>query len=679
MEVDGIEIARRHSFVRAAALLLVAAIAATGPGAHAGLSDPTLNTSRENALEIRLDVPTSTASDPLADTSGAETPAVEATPAQAPWTDLPDLQVPIFDNRIGLNYTMGGNDGTAVSDEMWWYRESTGEWTPEFGLPRPRQAPAVGRNRYNEMVMAGGWGENGEPTATAHYYDDGSTEWVYDLEEMPSARAAAGYASFTDEGALYVIGGCTTAECEPASDSVFLLDDWYGEWSVVADYPFPVAFPSCGAWKERIYCTGGHDDTGGISDSYVYDRSTDRWSELPDPPTDSWGAAHAMVDGVLVVNGGVQGGAVTNNTFGYDVKAGAWVDLPDSGAARYRGAAGCVRQGAEGRQLIAVGGLDGTDAPLGRAEALPGITDCDNGEGVPAVSRYAGENRYGTAAKIAGLHEAPADTVFLTTGQSFPDALAASALAGSLDAPLLLTSSERLPDETRAQLERLTPQDVIAVGGTGAVTDDMLEVVEEASGGGSVRRLAGTDRYGTAAAVAAEFETADTVFIATGADFPDALAGSALAGTLDVPLMLARTNRLPDSTRAQLERLEPERIVVLGGTGVISSSVADELDRYGEVDRIAGGDRWETAALVAAEFDDAEPVGVASGLNWPDAVAGAARAGSVDAPVILVDPARIPDASRSQLRRLGPLAFEIYGGRGAVSRDVFLDLRALYD
>jgi len=655
----------------------IAVMATAAPGAATERTD----SSPEDRSETRLDVPTSTAFEPLASASAAESGEAGPSAAQTPWTALPDLPVPAFDNRIGLGLIVGGNDGTAVSSEMWWYSEFWEQWFPESGLPRPRQAPSVGRNQYSEMIMAGGWDENGEPTATTHYYDSGSTSWPLTLDEMPDARAAAGSANLIDGGALYVIGGCTTAECAPASDSVFLLDNWSGEWSVVADYPVPVAFPSCGAWKERIYCTGGHDGTEGISDSYVYDRRTDRWSELPEPPTESWGAQHAMLDGVLIVNGGVQGGAVTNNTFGYDAKAGAWVDLPNSATARYRGAGGCVGTGRADRdlQFFTVGGLDGTETPSARAEVLPGFTDCGDGERVPRVSRYSGDDRYGTAAAIAELYDEPADAVFVTTGDAFPDALAASARAGSVGAPVLITPGDTLREETRRELERLSPERVVVVGGPGAVEDDVVRLIEDEVGSGSARRLAGANRYETAAAVAAEVDNADTVFIATGEDFPDALAGSALAGARDAPLMLTKQDRLPDPTRAQLDRLAPERVVVLGGTGAVSNAVVTELGGNGTVDRIAGGNRWETAALVAAEFDDAEPVGVASGRTWPDAVAGAARAGSLDAPVILVDTEAIPDASRAELRRLGPLRFEIYGGRTAVSRGIWYDLRALYD
>ncbi len=179
--------------------------------------------------------------------------------------------------------------------------------------------------------------------------------------------------------------------------------------------------------------------------------------------------------------------------------------------------------------------------------------------------------------------------------------------------------------------------------------------------------------------MAAEVGRSDTVFVATGVTFPDALAGSAWAGSLDAPLLLVKRGQVPPATRTQLDRLSPERIVVLGGTATISNSVVTQLDSYGRVERIGGAKRWETAAAVAAQFPDAEPVVVASGQNWPDALVGSARAGRLGSPVILVRTDRIPDASRFELIRLGPLSVEVYGGKSAVSPGVVDDLESLYD
>ena len=93
-----------------------------------------------------------------------------------------------------------------------------------------------------------------------------------------------------------------------------------------------------------------------------------------------------------------------------------------------------------------------------------------------------------------------------------------------------------------------------------------------------MQRLAGANRYATAVAVSkATYGSVNTVFIATGANFPDALAGGAVAGIAGVPLLLVPGTSLPDVVRAELLRLDPSSVVVLGSTGVVSSGLVDQI------------------------------------------------------------------------------------------------------
>ena len=96
-----------------------------------------------------------------------------------------------------------------------------------------------------------------------------------------------------------------------------------------------------------------------------------------------------------------------------------------------------------------------------------------------------------------------------------------------------------------------------------------------------VLRISGTDRYATAAQVGELFSAnVSTVYIATGSNYPDALAGGAAASYEDAPLLLVTYATIPASTVSELARLSPARIVVLGGTGVISDAVMDALAAY---------------------------------------------------------------------------------------------------
>jgi alpha-tubulin suppressor-like RCC1 family protein len=138
-------------------------------------------------------------------------------------------------------------------------------------------------------------------------------------------------------------------------------------------------------------------------------------------------------------------------------------------------------------------------------------------------------------------------------------------------------------------------------------------------------RIAGANRYDTAARlVGLAFPgTADLVLVATGANFPDALAASAAAAKADAPLLLVNPTAIPAATRAQLTRLKPKRIVIVGGTAAVSAAVEQELSRFGTVERVAGTNRFETAARLAIRFFDSSTTDayLVNGDNFPDALA----------------------------------------------------------
>src|SRR5690606_3122514 len=130
-------------------------------------------------------------------------------------------------------------------------------------------------------------------------------------------------------------------------------------------------------------------------------------------------------------------------------------------------------------------------------------------------------------------------------------------------------------------------------------------------------------------------DTAGTLYVASGAAFPDALTGGALAGHRGMPLVLTRQAGLPASVRAAVQELQPGSVVVLGGDASISDAVVAELGQLtpGSVTRVAGGDRYQTAAAVAAQFPgNPAQVYLATGTAFPDALSGAALAGSQSVP-----------------------------------------------
>src|SRR5207253_7748423 len=132
-------------------------------------------------------------------------------------------------------------------------------------------------------------------------------------------------------------------------------------------------------------------------------------------------------------------------------------------------------------------------------------------------------------------------------------------------------------------------------------------------------------------------------------------------------------------TSDELHRLRASRIVVLGGTSSVSEDVAAQLAAYasGGVTRLAGPDRWSTAAAISeATFAPQAPVAyVANGAAFPDALAGGPAAGAAGGPVLLTDRDTLPPATSDELRRLEPRSIVILGGTTAVSEVVEDQLR----
>ena len=306
------------------------------------------------------------------------------------------------------------------------------------------------------------------------------------------------------------------------------------------------------------------------------------------------------------------------------------------------------------------------------------------------VGRYWGADRYATAAVIS-QHTFDPDTtpevdslVYVATGQNFPDALAASAAAAAYAAPVLLVRQDFVPSVTAQELQRLNRDFIVIAGGPASVS---LSVESQlAAYAPYVIRESGADRYATAVAISQGTYTPDTtpevdsfVYIATGEDYPDALAASAAAGTYGMPVLLVRRNLIPTVTAQELDRLNPDFIVIAGGTASVSAAVETGLAAYAPaVARDWGPDRYATAAAISfANFDPVDIVFVATGRNFPDALAGGAAAGTLGAPMLLVPGNTLPQVVRDELSRLDPLHVIVLGGPSMVSDGVIAEIEAL--
>jgi putative cell wall-binding protein len=300
------------------------------------------------------------------------------------------------------------------------------------------------------------------------------------------------------------------------------------------------------------------------------------------------------------------------------------------------------------------------------------------------VVRHAGANRYATAAAVSAASFEPGVPVaYVATGAGFPDALAGGAAAAVNGGPVLLVSPDGVPSATAAELDRLNPGEIVVLGGTGVVSNATKNTLEQYTNG-SVRRVAGSTRYETAAAISADTFApgVPVAYIATGSTFPDALAGTPPAANEGGPVLLVNPTELPAAVAAELDRLNPGRIVILGGGGVVSSGVAERLHDYtnGSVKRLSGSDRYATAVAVSkASFGASDTVFVATGANFPDALAGGPVAGMDGVPLLLVPSTSLPSVVRAELLRLDPETVVILGGTGSISNAVVDSIKALFN
>lgn len=296
--------------------------------------------------------------------------------------------------------------------------------------------------------------------------------------------------------------------------------------------------------------------------------------------------------------------------------------------------------------------------------------------------RIAGANRYATAATLSTAHFVPGVPVaYVATGLNFPDALAAGPAAGIGGGPILLTEANNLPQATRDELTRLAPQRIVVLGGPGAVSSGVAASLQ-AYTSQPVTRLAGADRFSTAAAVsAATFGPGvASAFVATGRNFPDALSAGPAAVLADGPVLLTETNSLPQATRDELARLAPQRIFVLGGSAAVSDGVAAALQAYTSqpIARLAGADRFATSATISATFFNRPPSAyLATGLNFPDALAAVPGAGRAGSPLLLVSLAAIPAPTGGELLRLQPPYSYLVGGPAVVGDAIIGQLGSL--
>ncbi|NUR62824.1 MAG: DUF1906 domain-containing protein [Catenulispora sp.] len=267
-----------------------------------------------------------------------------------------------------------------------------------------------------------------------------------------------------------------------------------------------------------------------------------------------------------------------------------------------------------------------------------------------------------------------AKAAVLSRDDTFADALGGSALAAQADGPLLLTSPGAMNQASLNELRRILwpGSTVYLLGGPKALSPAIEHAV--AAAGFVPRRIAGADRFETAVGIAKAISphgAPSSVLIATGADFPDALAAGAAAGAIGISaqtiapgaaasqpgdvshngavVVLSDGSQLPAASLGYLAGMDPTatKMYGVGGKAVAAVHTAfPSWQNWVTFTPLFGADRFGTAVAVAQRFSYLPTsVVVASGANWPDALSGGAMAAHRGVPLLLTDPKVLPGAT----------------------------------
>ena len=293
-----------------------------------------------------------------------------------------------------------------------------------------------------------------------------------------------------------------------------------------------------------------------------------------------------------------------------------------------------------------------------------------NSSKIPSA-RIAGQTMYGTSAEVARSGWTNSYYAIIASGENFPDALCGAPLAKKYNAPILLTAKNSLDEQSKNQLSRLNVKYVYIIGGPGVISSNVEQEIIRM--GIQVSRIAGNDRYETSLRVANAMGHFTQAVIATGENFPDALSIAPIAAMKGMPILLTPKNALPNGLKEYLKE-NVNSTYVVGGTGVVSNNVYNQLP---SPTRLSGTTRYETNISIIKEFTDDldfKTCYLATGENFPDALAGSVLASLTNSPVILVSNS-VHQSSNSFVKgKLNTIQkITAFGGVSAVPESILSD------
>ncbi|QBD85397.1 cell wall-binding repeat-containing protein [Clostridium tetani] len=295
-------------------------------------------------------------------------------------------------------------------------------------------------------------------------------------------------------------------------------------------------------------------------------------------------------------------------------------------------------------------------------------------------NRLGGKNRYETARFIAEKYsKGSVDKVILASGKGPFDALVSSLLSKKLNAPILLVggSADQYKDAFNYMDKHLSKSGTVYfLGGEASVNKDVEAHVKKS--GFKFKRLSGKDRFETNNSVLNEINVSKgtPVFLVNGYGFADSLSVSSISAIKDYPVIMTTKDTIPSNLKAQLTKLQPSKVYIIGSENIVSQKVQEELYKINknlkmdDVVRIYGKDRFETNILINKAFNvKSNNAFVASGMDFADALSGSALAGKYNAPIVLTNNKNFQN-EKDYLASTDYKNFFILGLEGSVNKSI---------
>ncbi len=257
------------------------------------------------------------------------------------------------------------------------------------------------------------------------------------------------------------------------------------------------------------------------------------------------------------------------------------------------------------------------------------------------VSSFEGKNRVETSievSKMAYFYEDNLDTLLLAGYDGAADALSASFMAGEMKVPLLIANKNKISKNLMDEIKRLDPKEIILIGGENSLSKNIQEELEGEKF--KTRRIKGGSRIETALEIARDYygdKELKEVFLVEYNSLVDALAIGPVSARDGIPVLIANKDSIPKQVEDFLKEKAVEKVTVVGGETAISQKAVKDLESYvGNVERVYGKDRIETALSIADRyFKNPKVAFLANGWNNTDALIGGYYAAMENAPMLL--------------------------------------------